>query len=146
MGDLLDDRAATDLVAMLARVAWALRTMSPGKLAAQLPGPTASRADAGRLLARTLAVAAQGIERAGDPEPPAWRSVPEVGDLVVGDQVNVLAHDLRPALAEVADASAGVSGAGSVASITVWTPQGRAPLADVLRDLAATAEEVQRLL
>ena len=140
MADLLDNRAATDLAVLLARVVSALRTMPAGKLAGRLPGPTPTRADAGRLLARALAVATQGIDAAGEPRAPSWRPLPEVGDLVVGDQVNVLAHDLRIALSELA---AGGSGGGSV---TVWTPDGRAPLADVLRDVAATAEEVQRLL
>ena len=126
-----------DLAAALVRVVTALRTMSPSRLGALLPGPTRSRADAGRLLARLLAVACQGVEDAELLAMPAWRTIPVVADLVVGDQVNVLAHDLSVAVGNLAGAPPGV---------TVWTPDGRAPLADVLRDVAATTDEVQRLL
>lgn len=122
-----------ELPTVLANIVAALRTMSPGRLASTLPGPTTSRADAGRLIARALALAAQGIEDAESPAPPAWRTVPDVADLVVGDQVNVLAHDLAVAV-------------GGSAPAEVWTPDGRAPLADVLRDVLATAREVRRLL
>lgn len=109
-----------------------LRTMSAGKLGTRLSGPVETRADAGRLLAAVLARACQGIEDADAPASPAWRVVPRLADLAIGDQVSVLAHDL-------ARATAGASG-------DVWTPDGRAPLSDVLRDVAATADEVRRLL
>jgi hypothetical protein len=130
----LDD----ELDAALARVVSALRTMPPGKLAARLPGPTPTRADAGRLLARTLAVAAQGIEEAAAPTMPSWHAVPLLPDLAVGDQVNVMLHDLRVALSR--DSLGGATADG------VWTPQGRAPVIDVLRDVETTTEEVRRLL
>lgn len=156
VGDLIDDLAVTDVAAVVARIVTALRTMSPGKLAETLPGPTASRADAGRLLARALALAAQGVEAAGEARAPSWRALPEVGDLVVGDQLNVVWHDLRRALgvlgdvvdpaAEPGPAAARGSRAPGVAAVMVWTTDGRAPLVDVLRDVAATAEEVRRLL
>jgi len=126
------------LDAALSRVVSALRTMPPGKLAARLSGPTPTRADAGRLLARTLAVAAQGIEEAGAAAMPSWREVPTLPDLAVGDQVNVMLHDLRAALS--GDAFGVSVGDG------VWTPQGRAPLTDVMRDVETTTEEVRRLL
>ncbi len=109
-----------------------LRTMSAGKLGTPLSGPVETRADAGRLLAAVLARACQGIEDADAPECPAWRVVPRLADLAIGDQVSVLANDLSRA-------TAGASG-------EVWTPEGRAPLGDVLRDVAATADEVRRLL
>ena len=150
-----------DLAAALVRVVTALRTMSPSRLGAPLPGPTRSRADAGRLLARALAVACQGIEDAELLAMPVWRTLPVVADLVVGDQVNVLAHDLSVAVGELTRDSggsaeppgvAGLSGTGVSdrarvsGGATVWTPDGRVPLADVLRDVAATTDEVQRLL
>jgi hypothetical protein len=128
--------------AALRRIATALRTMSPGKLAMPLPGPTPTRADAGRMLARTLLIAAQGIEDAEAPTIPTWRALPEVADLVVGDQVNVLAHDFERAVA--ARLVAGDESASAKAE--VWTRDGRAPLADVVRDVSATADEVRRLL
>jgi hypothetical protein len=124
---------AAELATALERVVASLRTMPASRLGARLPGPTSTRADAGRLLARVLAAAAQGVEDADSPTMPAWRSLPEVADLVVGDQVNVLVHDLRVAVAGSPPAE-------------VWTPQGRARLVDVLRDVRATAEEVRRLL
>jgi hypothetical protein len=128
----LDD----DLDAALTRVVGALRTMPPSKLAARLPGPTTSRSDAGRLLARTLAVAAQGIEAAGESAMPSWRVVPTVPDLAVGDQLNVMVHELRAAL--------GAFGGGPDGAI--WTPQGRTLLATLLLDVETTTEEVRRLL
>jgi hypothetical protein len=85
------------------------------------------------VLARALVLAAQGIEEAGSPTMPAWRPLPEVPDLVVGDQVNVVAHDLRLVAAGFPVAE-------------VWTPDGRAPRDDVLTDVLATAREVRRLL
>lgn len=130
--DALDE----DLDAALTRIVSALRTMPPSKLAARLPGPTPNRADAGRLLTRSLAVAAQGIEAASESAMPAWHEVPSLADLAVGDQLNVMLHDLRAALA----------GFGAGPDGGVWTPQGRTSLATVLRDVETTTEEVRRLL
>ena len=65
--------------------------------------------------------------------PPAWRDLPDVPDLVVGDQLAVLTHDLRLAV--------------SPNTLTeVWTPAGRALLADVLADLLAKIAETNRAL
>jgi hypothetical protein len=127
-----------ELDAALSRMVSALRTMPPGKLAARLSGPTPTRADAGRLLARTLALAAQAIEEADAATMPSWREVPMLPDLAVGDQVNVMLHDLRTALS-----GDSLGGAGPD---EVWTPQGRVPLTEVLRDVETTTEEVRRLL
>jgi hypothetical protein len=120
------------LEAVLAGVTARLRTMTAAKLGAPLPGPFATRADAARVLGAALAIAAQGAEDADAPAMPRWRLLPELPDLAVGDQLTVLSHDLRVAV--------------GTAPAEVWTPQGRAPLIDVLRDVLATAEEVARVL
>ncbi|HEX7105791.1 MAG TPA: hypothetical protein VF218_07500 [Acidothermaceae bacterium] len=125
--------ALTALAAELDAIVTSLRTMPAGRLAARLPGPIPTRADAGRLLARVLAVAAQGIEQADDGGSPRWREVPRLPDLAVGDQVKVLAYDLAQALA-------------GNPSGEVWAPDGRVPLSDVLHDVSATAKEVRRLM
>jgi hypothetical protein len=124
--------AADSLTDDLASVVSGLRTSSAARLSARLSGPIATRADAGRLLARTLAVAAQGIEDAGLRMPPSWRTVPVLADLAVGDQVAVLAHDLLTA--------------SSAAPDRVWTPHGLVALPELMRDVAATVAEVKRLL
>lgn len=126
------DAVPDDLAAALSGVIATLRTMPAGKLATSLPGTTRSRADAGRLLARAVMIATQGIEDADQLATPAWRALPELPDLAVGDQLSVLAQDLR--------------NAARFAPSEVWTPDGRALLSDVLRDVLATAEEVARLL
>jgi hypothetical protein len=79
-----------------------LRRMSTTKLASRLvPGDRTapSRADAARHLAQRLTEAAQSLEGSGPP----WRVLPELADLAVGDQLAVVADDLRAALAAVAD-------------------------------------------
>jgi len=123
---------AGPLAAVDAVVATA-RRLTAARLRAPLSGPVATRADAARLLARVLATSGQGIEAADEPEPPRWRTLPELPDLGLGDQLAVLAHDFRRAVT-------------TAASALVWTPDGRAPLADVVRDVAATADEVGRML
>lgn len=105
-----------------------LRTTPAGRLRARLPGPYQSRADAGRALARVLAIAAQGIEDADRPAMPEWREPPVLADLAVGDQVRVLAHDFL----------AVVPSAASV----VWTPGGRVPRAELVRDVVSSVAEV----
>ena len=105
-----------------------LRTTPAGRLRARLSGPYQSRADAGRALARVLAIAAQGIEDADHPAMPQWREPPELADLAVGDQVRVLAHDFL----------AVVPSAASV----VWTPGGRVPRAELVRDVVSSVAEV----
>jgi hypothetical protein len=130
------DAAPAGLAALAAElddIVTTLRTMPAGRLAARLSGPINTRADAGRLLARTLAVAAQGIEQADADGLPRWREVPRLPDLAVGDQLKVLAHDLAQALAGTPPGE-------------VWAPDGRVPLPDVLHDVSATAQEVRRLM
>lgn len=105
-----------------------LRTTPAGRLRARLSGPYQSRADAGRALARVLAIAAQGIEDADRPAMPEWREPPVLADLAVGDQVRVLAHDFL----------AVVPSAASV----VWTPGGRVPRAELVRDVVSSVAEV----
>ena len=126
------DHLLEEIEPALAAIVTALRTMSSGRISAPLTGPIKTRADAGRMLARALVVAAQGIEEAGSQTMPAWRRLPDVPDLVVGDQVNVVARDLRLA-------------ADGFRGLEVWTPDGRAQLVDVLTDVLATAREVRRL-
>jgi hypothetical protein len=116
----------------LDRVVTTLRTTPAGRLKARLAGPFTSRADAGRALARALAIAAQGIEDADQPAMPHWRTPPVLADLAVGDQVRVLGHDFLTAL----------PGAAKV----VWTPAGRVPRAELVRDVEATVAEVAAFL
>jgi hypothetical protein len=127
-----------DLDAALSRVIDTVRRMPPGRLRAALAhsgagGEVATRAGAARALARALAIAAQGVEAAGSVTPPVWHDLPDVPDLVVGDQLAVLAHDLRLALADGAPAE-------------VWTPSGRAPLSDVLAELFAVSAKTRSVL
>jgi hypothetical protein len=116
----------------LGRVVAKLRTTPESRLGASVSGPYSSRAAAGRALASALALAAQGIEDAGAPAMPEWRPLPALADLAVGDQVNVVAHDFLAALL----------GAPSV----VWTPVGRAPVAELLRDVMAAVRDAARFL
>jgi hypothetical protein len=116
----------------LDRVVTTLRTTPAGRLRARLPGPFSSRADAGRALARALAVAAQGIEDADQSAMPQWRTPPVLADLAVGDQVRVLGHDFLTVL--------------PAAAKVVWTPAGRIPRAELVRDVEATVAEVAAFL
>lgn len=130
-----DDAVASayaQVEAALTRALETVRRMSPGRLRGSLAGPYATRVDAARMLARTLMIAGQGMEEAAAAAMPVWRSLPDVPELVVGDQLAVMAHDLLTALPD--------------APAEVWTADGRAPLGDVVRDVLATVQEVQRLL
>ena len=109
-----------------------LRTTPAGRLRVRLSGPYQSRADAGRALARVLAIAAQGIEDADQPAMPQWREPPVLADLAVGDQVRVLAHDFLTVL----------PGSASV----VWTQGGRVPRAELVRDVVSCVAEVAGFL
>jgi hypothetical protein len=109
-----------------------LRTTPATRLRARLVGPFHSRADAGRALARALAIAAQGIEDADEPAMPQWREPPVLADLAVGDQVRVLAHDLLAVLPNAAS--------------IVWTPAGRVPRAELVRDVVSSVAEVAGFL
>ncbi len=118
--------------AELRRVVSALRRMPAHRLGIRLPEPWGSRAEAARRLARELATVAQGFEEAARPQPPTWRELPVLPDTGLGDQLEVLTHDL---LSAIPDAPA-----------QVWTPQGRAPREEVLGELQLTLAEVARLL
>jgi hypothetical protein len=122
----------TSLADDLGRVAATLRTTPAGRLRARLSGPFHSRADAGRALVRVLAIAAQGIEDASAQVMPQWREPPVLGDLAVGDQVRVLAHDFLAALPDAAP--------------VVWTPAGRVPRAELVRDVVSSVAEVAGFL
>jgi hypothetical protein len=116
----------------LDRVVTTLRTTPAGRLRTRLSGPFSSRADAGRALAGVLATAAQGIEDADQPAMPHWRTPPVLADLAVGDQVRVLGHDFLSALPG--------------AAMVVWTPAGRVPRAELVRDVVASLAEVAAFL
>jgi hypothetical protein len=109
-----------------------LRSMSTTKLASRLvPGDrmSPSRAQAARELARRISEAAQALEAVG----PAWRELPELTDLAVGDQLAVAANDLHAALSR--DATSEVA-----------TRQGVRPLTEVLDELLTEARELRRSL
>lgn len=117
----------------LARVVETIRRMPPGQLRSARSGEKRSPVDAARTLARALASAAQGIEAAASASPPAWRDLPDVPALVVGDQLAVLTQDLRLAVSAAAPAE-------------VWTPNGREPLSDVLAELLQVITKTSRAL
>jgi len=121
------DHGSDDVSAALLRVVETVRRMPPGRLR------SGGRVEAARALARALATAVQGVEQARSLERPAWRDLPDVPDLVVGDQLAVLATDLQLALA-----------AGPPAE--VWTPAGRAPSSAVLAELLAKIAETNQAL
>ena len=116
----------------LDRVVTTLRNTPAGRLRARVSGPFSSRADAGRALAGVLATAAQGIEDADQPAMPHWRTPPVLADLAVGDQVRVLGYDFLSVL----------PGAAKV----VWTPAGRVPRSELVRDVVASLAEVAAFL
>ena len=121
-----------EFVADLDGVVTRLRNASAARLRAGLSGPFATRADAGRALARLLAQATQGIEDADASAPPIWRTLPTLPDVAVGDQVRVLAHDFVSVL--------------PTSPRVVWGPDGRVGIDDVIRDVTATVSEVARYL
>jgi hypothetical protein len=120
------------LIADLDQVVSRLRNSSAARLRAAVSGPFATRAGAGRALARLLAQATQGIEAAAAEAPPAWRTLPTLPEPAVGDQVRVLAHDFVSVL--------------PTSPPEVWGPDGRVGIDDVIRDVAATVTEVARYL
>jgi hypothetical protein len=120
-----------ELAAQLARIVGVLRTTPRNRLRAACSGRFATRVDAGRVLAAALARATQGIEEAAAATMPLWRSLPELPDLAVGDQVAVTAHDYLRAV--------------STAPATVWTASGRADLEQLDRELQALVAEVGAL-
>jgi hypothetical protein len=122
---------ADTLTALIARIVGVLRTTPRYRLRAPCTGRFESRVDAGRALAAALATATQGIEEAGVAAVPAWRTLPVLPDLAVGDQVAVTAADYLRALSE--------------APATVWTPSGRAAIASVEREVGELIDEVGAL-
>ena len=124
--------APDDVAAALAQMIDKVRRMSPSRLREIPPGESQSPVDAARALARNLAIVTQGIEQAASSTTPAWRDLPDVPDLVVGDQLAVLAHDLRSALAG--------------APAEVWTTNGRAPLADVVQAVVSMIAKTSSVL
>lgn len=61
--------------------------------------PFDSRAGVARHLLEGLALAGQGVEAAAAATEPAWRAVPDLPVLALGDATAVMAHDLVAALA-----------------------------------------------
>ncbi len=120
------------LIADLDQVVLRLRNSSAARLRAPVSGPFATRAGAGRALGRLLAQATQGIEATAAVAPPAWRTLPTLPDLAVGDQVRVLAHDFVSVM--------------PTSPSDVWGPDGRVSIDDVIRDVGATVTEVARYL
>jgi len=117
----------------LERLATRLRGQGSVRLAAEL-APYASRSAAARAVAQALAEAAQGVQERGAVAEPAWRAVPDVGPLAVGDQVAVTAHDLVSALE------------GVPASAAVWVRGGRRELGAVLDDVRRRARDLRLAL
>ena len=82
-----------DLGRSVERLADRLRTLADTRLARPIDGG-ATAADRAHALAQALADAEQGIAERAAEQPPAWRAVPRLGDLAVGDQVAVTGADL----------------------------------------------------
>lgn len=121
------------LQADVRRVTDRLRGLTESRLATPVP-PFSSRAAAAREAARTLAVAAQGLEARRDGDEPVWRTPPTLSDVAVGDQVAVTGNDLLAALADVRPAD------------PVWAPGGRRPAGEVVAEAAELLAATRRLL
>jgi hypothetical protein len=121
------DDVSERLDGTLSRLVERVRRTPPGRLRAE------GRVAAARALAQAVATALQGVEDAGSATAPSWRELPDVPDLVVGDQLAVLAHDLRLAVS-------------AASSTEVWTPAGRAPLFDVMAGLLAKIADTDRVV
>lgn len=91
------------------RVAERLRSMSVERLCRGFP-PYASRAAAALALAQRLADAAEELEAEAQGRQPVRRAVPDLGPLVVGDQVAVTGEDLAAAAEVLADPDERVTG------------------------------------
>ena len=138
------------LEADVRRVADRLRTLSEAQLTAPAP-PHPSRVAGGRALAQVLAVAAQGIEDRAGAEEPQWRRVPDIADLIVGDQVAVTGNDLL-ALLPTTLATTSSTGDHARAGIlvspeeTVWAPGARRTAGEVVADAAAQLAALRQAL
>ena len=93
-----------DLAADVARVSDRLRSLSTARLAGP-PAPSAagepeqpSRAATGRHAAQLMADAAAELEAVAGGSAPLRRTLPQLADLAVGDQVAVTGHDVLAAL------------------------------------------------
>lgn len=122
-----------DLGRSVERLADRLRTLADTRLARPLDGG-ATAADRAHALAQALADAEQGIAGRAAKRPPAWRAVPRLGDLAVGDQVAVTGADLVAACG------------GLEADEAVWTRAGRAPASVALARAVADVRELASLL
>ena len=133
---------ADELAADVRRVADRLRTMSAARLAGRpappedgMP-PYRSRAQAARAAAQTMADAAAALESAavggGWVE---WRSLPELADFAVGEQVAVTGHDLLAALTLVSPDAEVWFGVYDRAPARLGVQQAARLLADVRRRL-----------
>ena len=122
-----------DLGRSVERLADRLRTLADTRLARPLDGG-ATAADRAHALAQALADAEQGIAERAAERPPAWRAVPRLGDLAVGDQVAVTGADLVAAC----------DGLGP--DEPVWTRAGRSAASAVLARAVADVRELAALL
>ena len=127
------DALRQELARDIARVSDRLRGLSQARLAAIAP-PHASRAGAARATAQTLADAAAGLEAGRAPAEPPWRTLPELDDLAVGDQVAVTGHDLVTAAQ------------GAAPDDAVWARHGRRTAHELLADTAEAVAALRGLL
>jgi hypothetical protein len=127
------DAQCAELARDVDRVADRLRNLSQARLAAAAP-PHASRAAAGRVAAQTLADASAGLEARQDPAEPTWRTLPQLDDFAVGDQVAVTGHDL------VAAAQ------GAAPDDHVWARHGRRTAQEVFSEAADALAALRHLL
>jgi len=127
------DARRAELARDVERVSDRLRGLSAARLSAAAP-PHSSRAAAARATAQTLADASAGLEACGARAAPPWRTLPELGDFAVGDQVAVAGHDLVAATQQVAPGT------------PVWARHGRPSAHEVLGEAADALVELRRLL
>jgi hypothetical protein len=134
------DARRAELARDVDRVADRLRGLSQARLAAAAP-PYASRAAQARATAQTLADASDSLEAGDDAGAPPWRTLPELNDFAVSDQIAVTGHDLLAAAQAAAPDQ------------TVWARDGRRTphavrrTADgVLGDAADALAALRRLL
>jgi hypothetical protein len=127
------DAMRLDLAGDVDRLADRLRNLSQARLSAAAP-PHATRAAAARAAAQTLADAAAGLEARQDTTGPTWRTLPDLGDFAVGDQLAVIGHDLL--------AAAQITGPDDDA----WSHHGRRTAHEVLAEAADALTTLRRHL
>jgi len=86
------------------------------------------------VVAQQLAEAAQGIAAREDRTEPAWRELPVLSDLAVGNQLAVVGTDLRAELT------------GCDPEATVWARGARRTAFHVVRDVSEALATTRRLL